>query len=210
MPVRKRDSDVTRAQILEVARELFVSAGHEAVTVREVARRVGISHGTIYLYYRDKDDLLLQVCEEQFAKLLTSLRRLPRTRTPRERLRDALALLAAFGIDNPHEYYLMMGIHATVAQRATQADWGPMAERVSNHIQDLVSAVVGEVVTGGEKARRVAWALAASVTGLIMFCHADNVEREAARLLTELQLDMLFDGLQSAVKLAQVPVEELT
>lgn len=48
----------TRAQLLAAAREAFFEKGYEAVTMRELAVRSGISLGNIYNYYRSKEDLL--------------------------------------------------------------------------------------------------------------------------------------------------------
>lgn len=195
---RKRNSDVTRAQILDAARELFVADGYDTVTVRKVAGRVGISHGTIYLYFRDKDDLLVQVSEEQFARLLDVLRRLPRTRKPLDRLADALRELARFGIANPHEYFLMMGMHAAIVERRTRRDWGPMAERVSNFINDLVAETVGAVVQDRTAAGLLAWNLTASVTGLIAFAHGDGMSCEEAANAIERHVELLLRGLPAA------------
>ena len=43
-----------RALIIDAARELFVSKGVEAVTMREIAKRIGYSPTSIYLYFADK------------------------------------------------------------------------------------------------------------------------------------------------------------
>lgn len=200
-PKRSRNSDRTRAHILEAARELFVELGYGAVTVRKVAARAGISHGTIYLYFRDKDDLLLQVSEEQFARLLGALRRLPRTRKPAERLIDALQVMAAFGVANPHEFHLMMGTHAAIAERRPRIDRAPMAEQVTGFMTDLVGTVIRKPEAEPEAASLIAWVLVASVTGLVTVAQGDGLSPEQADSALRLQAEILVQGVASAASI---------
>jgi AcrR family transcriptional regulator len=136
----KRDQDVerTRQLILDAARDAFVASGYEATSIREVARRAGISHGTIYLHFRDKDDLLYQVSEDEFGRLLGTLRALPRTQDPIQRLIEALRAVGLYGLDNPHEYQLMMGHRPSSFDASEAPRFGPMAEQVSGFIGDLM------------------------------------------------------------------------
>ncbi len=48
-----------RLRILEAATELFVSQGYRKTSVDEVARAAGVSKGTVYLYFKNKNDLLI-------------------------------------------------------------------------------------------------------------------------------------------------------
>src|SRR5829696_3652795 len=51
-------------QILEAAKRVFAERGFRRATTREVARAAGISEGTIYNYFEDKDALLMAILEE--------------------------------------------------------------------------------------------------------------------------------------------------
>jgi AcrR family transcriptional regulator len=48
--------------ILTAARELFADQGYEETTIVHIARRAGVAVGTLYLYFRNKHDVLLDVC----------------------------------------------------------------------------------------------------------------------------------------------------
>lgn len=133
-----RDGDDTRDRILEAARGAFVSLGYDATSIREVARRAGISHGTIYLYFRDKDDLLFQVAEDEFGGLLSRLRVLPRTQDPIQRLSEALRELGRYGFEFPYQYELIMGHRPPSFSPPSGARFGPLAEQVSNFLADLI------------------------------------------------------------------------
>ena len=62
---RAREKEQLRRQILVAARELFVNEGYESVSMRKkFANKIEYSPTTIYLYFKDKADLLDSVCKE--------------------------------------------------------------------------------------------------------------------------------------------------
>jgi AcrR family transcriptional regulator len=52
-----------RDAILEAAAEVFGEKGYQRATMKEIAARVGIAPGTIYLYFKSKRDLLLAIAD---------------------------------------------------------------------------------------------------------------------------------------------------
>jgi AcrR family transcriptional regulator len=56
-------------QILEAARQAFVKTGVAKTSVDQIARSAGIAKGTIYLYYKSKDDILRQLLDADLAEL---------------------------------------------------------------------------------------------------------------------------------------------
>jgi AcrR family transcriptional regulator len=50
--------------IAQAAKEVFAESGYQGATLEEIAQRAGMSKATIYIYYKNKDDLFLQVVEE--------------------------------------------------------------------------------------------------------------------------------------------------
>ncbi len=59
--------------ILAEAKALFASKGFNNVTLEEVAERVGVAKGTIYLHFASKDDLLMAILGKKQQKLLQML-----------------------------------------------------------------------------------------------------------------------------------------
>ncbi|MDH3604453.1 MAG: TetR/AcrR family transcriptional regulator, partial [Candidatus Tectomicrobia bacterium] len=50
--------------IAQAAKEVFAESGYGRATLDEIAQRAGMAKATIYIYYKNKDDLFLQVVEE--------------------------------------------------------------------------------------------------------------------------------------------------
>src|SRR5689334_15238479 len=66
---RAREKENIREEILDAARTLFVKDGYEHVSIRKIAEKAEYAPGTIYLYFKDKAEILDRISEETFAKL---------------------------------------------------------------------------------------------------------------------------------------------
>src|SRR5262250_1723722 len=99
---RARQKASIREEILEAARTLFVKEGYEHVSMRKIAEKIEYAPGTIYLYFRDKAEILEQLCEETFTKLALKMQAINADRSnPLECLRRGLRTYIQFGVDNP-------------------------------------------------------------------------------------------------------------
>src|SRR5579859_3863643 len=63
-----------RERILDAAVRVFASKGFHATRVSEVAKAAGVADGTIYLYFKSKDELLVSLFEDRLERLLAFLR----------------------------------------------------------------------------------------------------------------------------------------
>ena len=63
-----------RALITDAAVEVFAEKGFHLARISDIARRAGVADGTIYLYFKNKEDLLLSIFEEKMDYLLQGLR----------------------------------------------------------------------------------------------------------------------------------------
>ncbi|AZO72481.1 MAG: TetR/AcrR family transcriptional regulator [Mesorhizobium sp.] len=56
---------VKRAQIIEGARRVFIDKGFEAASMNDITREAGVSKGTIYVYFANKEELFEALIEEE-------------------------------------------------------------------------------------------------------------------------------------------------
>jgi AcrR family transcriptional regulator len=54
---RERERENRRSQILNAAKEIFMSKGFRAATMEDIAQKVELSPGTIYTYFKNKEEL---------------------------------------------------------------------------------------------------------------------------------------------------------
>jgi AcrR family transcriptional regulator len=96
-----------KRQILDAARTLFLEQGFEKTSIRNIADVIEYSPATIYLYFKDKDDLLLDLHNEAFGKFMIYLQSMSFLADPFERLVQMGRGYINFGLENPELYHLM-------------------------------------------------------------------------------------------------------
>lgn len=105
---RRGEGYTRRDEILLAAKELFLEEGYDSTTIRKIADRVGISAPALYLYFRDKEALLLALCDQTFGHLLDDIRAIETNVVDRlERVRRFGEAYAHFGLSHPGEYRLI-------------------------------------------------------------------------------------------------------
>lgn len=100
---------LSRTEILEAAREIFVRDGFEHFSMRRLAGAVGCAVGTIYLYFNSKDDLFQMLVNHSFERLLsalTGLRERHQDGDPVVLLKKGMYTYIEFGVRNPNDYRL--------------------------------------------------------------------------------------------------------
>ncbi len=104
---RTKEKAALRGRILEAARSLFAREGYQAVTMREIARKIGYTATALYYHFPDKESLLRELCETDFKALLQYFKRLGRIPDPVERIRRTAQAYVQFGLEYPQQYRLM-------------------------------------------------------------------------------------------------------
>jgi AcrR family transcriptional regulator len=164
---RSESAAATRRSLLEAAEVLLDLGGVEAVTLREVGARSGVSRSAAYRHFADKEALLAVLATNALIELGDALEVLVNSDdSPEESLRSGLLSLIAIGRTRPHLYRLMFTPPAGDPTEARHA-----AERA----QDLFLDIVGRI-TGPQQARRYGALLLTSahgITGLDLSGHMD-------------------------------------
>lgn len=87
---RRRAGD-KRDRILDAAVKVFARTGFHATRVSEVAKAAGVADGTIYLYFKSKEELLVSLFEDRVEKLLAHMTaELPKEPNAPARLRSII------------------------------------------------------------------------------------------------------------------------
>ena len=102
----------TRERLLAAATDLFGRYGYRKTSVDEVARNAGVAKGTVYLYYRNKAELLYHVLAQEKRAHLNRLDFLSDPAlSPRDRLRSLIALAVIVSRQMPVTNRMMQGDH---------------------------------------------------------------------------------------------------
>ncbi|WP_433089559.1 TetR/AcrR family transcriptional regulator [Dactylosporangium sp. CA-052675] len=138
---RVESAAATRRALLDAAAELLDLGGPEAVTLREVGARAGVSRGAPYRHFPDKESLLAAIATESWEHVgdrIQALRAdsgLPAS----EQLRGALLAMIGIGRQKPHLYQLMFTTPSSNPEAVLRA-----ASRSQDEFLAIVAAIVGE------------------------------------------------------------------
>lgn len=114
---REREKEQLRSQIVDAARDLLVERGLAALSMRAIAERIEYSPATIYLYFRDKDELVREVVHTGFEVMNRVVDRemsaLGETATALAQYGAMGRAYARFAVENPAYFRVMFELPAT-------------------------------------------------------------------------------------------------
>jgi AcrR family transcriptional regulator len=97
-----------RQEIIDAATKILMKEGYDALSMRRVAAEVGISSTALYLYFKEKDEILDTVCYAVFDRIVPQMEALLASPgEPVDRLRRGLTLYLRFGFDYPDQYRIV-------------------------------------------------------------------------------------------------------
>jgi AcrR family transcriptional regulator len=110
-PVRPYHHGKLKQALVDAAIALIAEVGTNGFTLREVARRAGVSHNAPYRHYRDRDELLAVVAMQGFERLKAAMRRsAARGSSALERLRFCGRGYVDFALRWPQHFFVMFDL----------------------------------------------------------------------------------------------------
>jgi AcrR family transcriptional regulator len=175
MPRRPYHHGNLREVLLEGAVRAIAEVGPAAFTLREVARRAGVSHNAPYRHFRDKDALLAAVAAQGFRELTQAMREpgdrpaKPGSTAPLsalDQLKQSGIAYVAFAVRRPEHFTVMFDSPVTSSKdpEYTQASQEAF-DSLSNYIRNCQEA--GQLLAGNTMERALyAWSLVHGIAKL--------------------------------------------
>jgi AcrR family transcriptional regulator len=104
---KERERQEMRERIIDASMTMFVEEGYEKTSIRNIADKIEYSPATIYLYYKDKDELLYDVQGRAFEKLQQVFLEKVTSKSPWKRLEQLCETYVRFGMEQTELYNLM-------------------------------------------------------------------------------------------------------
>ncbi len=112
-----------KQSILDAAKKLFLQDGYEATSIRKIAAEIEFSPTTIYLYYKDKNEIAHALHEEGFKMLSERFMVLAHVEHPFERLKAMGRIYMQFALENRDFYEIMFVMKEPIMEACIEDEW---------------------------------------------------------------------------------------
>jgi AcrR family transcriptional regulator len=201
---REREKEALRTRMVEAARDILSDEGVNALSMRSLAERIEYSPATIYLYFRDKNELLGEVIHAGFQLMgeyiESEMTRLGPAANPAQQHRALGRAYARFGLENTAYFRVMFELptvpQAHLKEECRSANGAEPGERILvETVQRAVDAGLYQM-QDAETGALVAWGLIHGLTSLYLSGHLskDVDGQESFMELVEAAMDTLGSG----------------
>jgi AcrR family transcriptional regulator len=143
---KEKQKEEIRKMILDASMKLFVEEGFEKVSIRKIADIIEYSPTTIYLYFKDKNEILFYLNQAGFIKLLELNASLMAIENPLLRLHKMGENYIRFGLEYP-EYYDLMFIQPAPMEKLAELNLGEWKN--ADLTREMLKAMVAECMAKG-------------------------------------------------------------
>ena len=193
----KGDGHMRRAEILRAAERIFVAEGYEGATIRKIADEVGVSSTCLYMHFRDKDEILLEICTAAMEQLLEVNSQIAALAIdPVERVRMMLTAYVEFALENPNAYRLVFCASPQAASDVKQQITHELGDQCSERFSGVVLEIAAQGRLKIADPRVVNQALWSACHGLVsLMITKPNVDWAEPGEVTKALIDGLLFGL---------------
>lgn len=186
---KEREKQEMRNFILKTSMELFLEEGFHNVSIRRIAEKIEYSPGTIYLYFKDKDEILHALHDLAFEELFKRQQTVETIQDPLERLKKQGRVYVQFAQEYPQYYDLMFIMRGPVRKLKGPEEWD-MGKRAYEYLRSNVQECIDAGYFNGFDTDVVTFAMWASVHGIVSLivrercmCPHDQIEHLVDRTL---------------------------
>ncbi len=188
-----------RHGIIEEAKIWIETKDISSLSLRGIARRLGVSHNAPYRHFTDKESLLATIAQIGFEKLEQSLQQVlaNNTSTPEERIKTLGVKYIEYAVSNPAYYRVMSSAYISNYQKY------PSLEKAAEESFTILK----EAIAQGQKARvirsgdtkelaSVCWSLVHGVSMLYLDRQIQASTVDSVEKLAKLATAMMIEGLE--------------
>ena len=200
---KAREKEARRQAILDSARDCFFRDGFEATTISQIADNVELSTGTLYLYYKNKEEIYVSILEEGLDILYDLMKGAePPGGTPADFIEAHARGYHKFYTDYGQYFDIMFFLRRPDKEVELQGDLSDKLNNQTGRCLGLVESAIEKGIKTGDfrlvdpyEAARVMWA---TMNGLMVLHEKRTEEMVTERLprLIEVAISIMLDGIR--------------
>lgn len=193
-----------RELILKAATAMFIEEGYEKTSLRNIAEKIEYSPATIYLYFKDKDELFFAIHQLGFEKLLHKMIPVAKIENPLDRLRELGRIYIDFGIKHPEYYDLMFimraPINALKEKNGTDGCWQE-GDNTLSFLNSIIQECIDKGLTRNNDLETLSMYTWATVHGMVSLHIRERysileIDEKAIKARMMATLDLMVDSIR--------------
>ena len=187
-----REKEDMRSLILDAARKVFLEKGYAQASIRNIAEEMEYSPGTIYLYFKDKDEVFHALHEEGFRRMLEKMQPLEHVPDPFERLKAMGRVYLEFARNNKDLYDLMFIIQAPIKHEEQTEKW-QMGQRTLEYLKNVLRDCQAKGHFKNQDVEYLSFAIWSTVHGMsALYC------RDRCKAYPDIEpIDLMNNGIEA-------------
>lgn len=168
--------------ILHAARQLLAEASFAEISLSAIAKAAGVSKGTLYYYYKNKDEILFDIADQYLDRLAESLRRWV---DDASKDTSYIRLIRYVLRDGVHDKSGGLRLYLIAAALGGE---GELRDRLLAKYREFQGMLAAEIAKRcpGRDAGHEAWAVLALMDGLLVQHRLDNPSLDVDRFIEQL------------------------
>jgi len=143
------ESSSKREQILNAAVVVFSTRGYRATLVDEIAQKAGVAKGTLYLYFKSKEEMYLEAFRENVERLHEqTLERIENARSTWDKIKAFVIVRLEFG--ETHKDFLRIYLSEFVGTLMGRGAWSEQLRAMLQRESDLLRDLFRKGIEAGE------------------------------------------------------------
>ena len=198
MSPRPNVSDERKAQIINAAEDVFTQKGFNEARMDDIADKTGLSKGTLYLYFKSKDDLIIAILDRMFQREMKQMEGLDQADLSAA---DAIWKMTEAVTNNILGFVRLVPIVYQFLALAFRNKYVQKAlKKYINQYIDMITPIIEQGIKSGEfrkvDAREVAIAMSAIIEGTLLLWVYDRDLVEPEKHIRS-GIKLLLEGVQA-------------
>jgi AcrR family transcriptional regulator len=196
---KEREKAEMRDLILQAASDLFVERGYDQTSIRTIADKIEYSPATIYLYFKDKQELFHAIMDKAFEVLLNNFRSVEDIGNPILRMRALAEVYMKFAYTHPALYDLMFIMTKPMDHVEHAEDW-ECGFQAFNVLLEIVEECLKQNLIKFDHAHLAALTIWSHLHGLI----ALHIRGRLIMIPEEMHENLISASVNSMIELIQI------
>ena len=203
---RKREKENRKNAILKAARKLFFDRGFKNVTVESIARKAELSKGSVYLYFKSKEDIYTQILLsdiDKFHKVMANL--IQEGQSSSTMLMSLANIYADFFMNDRELFRIMMNYMLNTDHMNLPEEIDHLIVKATNKTVDVIEEIFMIGVRSGEfppyidlrQKRNAIWGLLNGIISLHLFTGTEERRAERIRSTIQTGLNTFLRGMRT-------------